>query len=128
MRPLRLTFAAVALLIGACSQPAEPVATTAATTAAASQIDIGRALYETACAVCHGGNLRGTSMGPSFLSPFYEPGHHGDGAFVVAVTRGSPQHHWDFGPMPPVAGLSLDDIAAITAYVRSVQETEGFDG
>ncbi len=30
--------------------------------------------------------------------------------------------------MPPVEGLSLDDIAAITGYVRSIQETEGFDG
>lgn len=91
-------------------------------------ISAGQALYEATCAVCHGEDLRGTSLGPSFLSRVYEPDHHGDGAFVVAVTRGAPQHHWEFGPMPPVEGLSLDDIAAITGYVRSIQETEGFDG
>ena len=125
MRVLSLTLATITLLVGACSQPAQPVATTVPTT---TTISAGQALYEATCAVCHGMDLRGTSVGPSFLSRVYEPGHHGDGAFVLAVTRGAPEHHWDFGPMPQVSGLDLDDIAAITAYVRSVQEAEGFDG
>jgi len=29
--------------------------------------------------------------------------------------------------MPPVAVITDDEIVVITAYVRSVQETEGFD-
>jgi mono/diheme cytochrome c family protein len=125
VRPFSLALIGIMLTLGACAQPAQPVTTTPAPTTA---ISVGERLYESTCAVCHGDDLRGTSLGPSFLSSVYEPDHHGDGAFVAAVTRGAPQHHWEFGPMPAVEGLTLDDIAAITAYVRSVQEAEGFDG
>ena len=65
----------------------------------------GQALYEQSCAVCHGKDLRGTAKGPSHLSKVYEPGHHSDASFVAAIRQGSPQHHWDFGDMPPVEGL-----------------------
>ena len=40
----------------------------------------------------------------------------------------SPQHHWDFGDMPPVTGLDEAQIqGAVIAYVRHVQELEGFE-
>ena len=87
----------------------------------------GAVLYEDKCAECHGTDLRGTERGPSHLSEVYVPGHHSDGAFQLAVTAGSPQHHWDFGPMPPIDGLSQADVAAIVAFVRERQRTEGFE-
>ena len=87
----------------------------------------GAELYAAACAECHGADLRGTDRGPSHLSEVYEPNHHGDGAFHVAVLAGSPEHHWDFGPMPPVEGLSEQDVDAIVAYVREQQRLEGFE-
>lgn len=87
----------------------------------------GAALYGESCAVCHGDDLRGTSRGPSHLSIVYEPGHHSDDAFRSAIANGSPQHHWDFGDMPPVPGLDDDEVEAIIAYVREVQEREGFE-
>jgi mono/diheme cytochrome c family protein len=87
----------------------------------------GEELYAVSCAECHGADLRGTDKGPSHLSEVYVPGHHGDGAFRVAVVAGSPQHHWDFGPMMPVEGLSEADVTAIIAFVRETQRTEGFE-
>jgi len=88
----------------------------------------GEPLYAATCAECHGDDLRGTDQGPSHLSEVYVPGHHSDGAFFLAVRVGSPQHHWNFGPMAPVDGLSDGDIAAITAYVRQQQRDHGFEG
>lgn len=90
-------------------------------------VELGEPLYQQHCAQCHGADLRGTDLGPSHLSIVYEPNHHGDAAFLVAVSRGSPAHHWDFGPMPPITGLTQEDVAAITAYVREQQRINGFE-
>ncbi len=90
-------------------------------------VETGADLYAANCAQCHGTDLRGTDQGPSFLSRVYEPGHHGDGAFLVAVRAGVAPHHWDFGPMPPVQGLTEEDVEAIVAFVRDRQATEGFE-
>lgn len=87
----------------------------------------GARLYAANCAECHGTDLRGTDLGPSFLSRIYEPAHHGDGAFLVAVLAGVRQHHWDFGPMAPIEGLNEDQVRAIVTFVRDTQQREGFD-
>lgn len=87
----------------------------------------GAELYAANCAECHGDDLRGTEKGPSHLSEVYVPSHHADGAFLLAVLRGSPQHHWNFGSMPPVEGLTDADVDAIVAFVRDTQRTEGFE-
>lgn len=87
----------------------------------------GDVLYQTNCAECHGSDLRGTDKGPSHLSIVYVPGHHGDQAFVVAARAGVRAHHWDFGNMAPVEGLSDDDLTAIIAFVRENQRIEGFE-
>jgi mono/diheme cytochrome c family protein len=87
----------------------------------------GEELYQANCASCHGADLRGTNKGPSLLSIVYEPGHHGDDAFRSAVANGAAQHHWNFGDMQPVPGLSNSDVDAIIAYVREVQEREGLE-
>jgi len=93
----------------------------------AELVAVGAELYAKECAVCHGADLRGTVSGPSHLSEVYEPGHHGDAAFALAVRRGVQPHHWSFGAMPPIEGLSNADVAAIVAFVRDVQDREGFE-
>lgn len=92
-----------------------------------SLVSAGEGLHQANCASCHGSDLRGTQAGPSHLSRVYEPSHHGDGAFALAVELGVRQHHWPFGDMPPVAGLSKADVAAIVAFVRENQRIEGFE-
>lgn len=87
----------------------------------------GSALYEANCAACHGSDLRGTDRGPSHLSQVYEPNHHGDGAFLLAVQAGSRAHHWDFGPMPPIEGITTEQVEAIVAFVREQQRQHGFE-
>ena len=93
----------------------------------ADLIHAGEPLYQASCAQCHGTDLRGTSLGPSHLSIVYEPNHHGDAAFVLAARAGVRQHHWPFGNMPPIPGLSDDDLDAIVAYVRDQQSIHGFE-
>jgi mono/diheme cytochrome c family protein len=101
----------------------------AATAGAGGTADLalGDEVYQANCALCHGDDLRGTERGPSQLSVVYEPSHHSDQSYVAAITQGSPAHHWDFGDMPPVEGLDQDEIASVIAYIRSVQEAEGFE-
>ena len=115
--------AAIALLISACGGTDE----TGEASATPDQLAEGEELYQANCASCHGSDLRGTSQGPSHLSRVYEPNHHGDEAFRSAITNGAVQHHWPFGDMPPVEGLSSSEVDAIIACIRDVQEREGFE-
>lgn len=85
----------------------------------------GKKLFEANCTKCHGADLRGTKEGPPLLHRTYEPSHHGDVSFQIAVKYGTRQHHWQFGDMAPVQGLTPDDVAHITAYVRVEQRKAG---
>lgn len=87
----------------------------------------GEPLYQASCASCHGTDLRGTDKGPSHLSVVYEPNHHGDVAFILAAQNGVRGHHWPFGDMAPIPGLSDEDLAAVVAYVRENQRISGFE-
>lgn len=87
----------------------------------------GATQYNANCASCHGTDLRGTALGPSQLSMVYEPGHHPDDSFRAAIRHGVTPHHWGFGAMPPIAGLDDDEIDAIIAYIRDVQQREGLE-
>lgn len=85
----------------------------------------GAQLFAENCARCHGAAADGTNMGPPLVHRIYEPGHHSDFSFQNAVKNGVVSHHWDFGDMPPVAGLSEDDVTRIIAYVRGLQREGG---
>lgn len=119
------TIASTSLLLAACSS--DDGAESGSPGSASEQVVQGEELYQTNCASCHGSDLQGTNKGPSPLSIVYEPSHHGDDAFRSAVANGAVQHHWPFGDMPPVPGLSNTEVDAIIAYVRDVQEREGLE-
>lgn len=87
----------------------------------------GRALYGQACSACHGAALQGTNAGPTFLSRIYAPGHHADISFMFAVERGVQAHHWTFGNMPPVEGLTNEQVLAIIAFIRAQQREAGIE-
>ena len=87
--------------------------------------NVGKPLYAKNCASCHGVTLQGSDKGPPFLHKVYEPSHHGDAAFQMAVKNGTRAHHWRFGDMKPVAGLNADQVAHITAYIRAAQRQVG---
>ena len=87
----------------------------------------GRALFDANCAACHGVNAAGSDQGPPLVHRIYEPSHHGDMAFVLAARQGVRAHHWRFGNMPAVEGVSEEDILQITAYVRALQRANGIN-
>ncbi|MBG6145765.1 c-type cytochrome [Roseibium album] len=87
---------------------------------------LGERLFNESCASCHGANAAGQQgIAPPLVHKIYEPGHHADGAFYLAVKQGVRAHHWPFGDMPPVEGLTQKDVERIVAYVRLLQRANG---
>jgi len=120
---------AVSALVGCGAGGSEPAVDRAAILALETPAELrdGESLFDANCARCHGQRALGTDQGPPLIHPVYEPGHHGDAAFVLAVERGVRPHHWRFGPMPPVPGVSRREVEAITAYVRWLQQQAGIE-
>lgn len=85
----------------------------------------GGKLFEANCVACHGRNAGGSQQGPPLVHKIYEPGHHADMSFFRAVGRGVKAHHWTFGDMPPIDGLTGEDVRRIVAYVRELQIANG---
>ncbi|MGV8954893.1 MAG: c-type cytochrome [Cypionkella sp.] len=94
-----------------------------------AQARLGETYYNAVCASCHGPNAAGQDgVAPPFVHRIYEPGHHGDMAFVLAARKGVRAHHWPFGDMPPVEQRLTDgELGAIVAYVRELQRANGIN-
>lgn len=89
---------------------------------------MGETAFNAVCADCHGENARGKmGFGPPLVHKIYEPSHHADMAFQLAVQRGVSAHHWGFGDMPPQPGLTTGDVKPITRYVRELQLANGIE-
>lgn len=123
--PLVIGGGAVVSVLIAIAVAAEPDASPATTPRDPTIVAAGAELFAANCAVCHGTDLLGTTTGPPLLHPYYAPNHHGDEAFQRAVAFGVVPHHWNFGPMVPLAHLSRDEVAHIVAFVRTEQEAAG---
>ncbi len=88
----------------------------------------GKRAFDAKCADCHGPNAAGRDgIAPPLVHKTYEPSHHGDAAFFVAVRNGVRAHHWSFGFMPPVQGLSDAEIGMIVGYLRTLQRANGIN-
>jgi len=85
----------------------------------------GAKLYNQNCSICHGGALQGTKQGPPLLHPFYKASHHGNSAFYRAALKGVRAHHWEFGDMPPVKGMTVTKMESIIPYIRWFQKENG---
>lgn len=92
------------------------------------QAQMGKRAYDAVCAACHGENAVGRDgMGPPLVHKIYEPSHHADYAFLIAVRDGVRAHHWSFGNMPPQEGLTDADVKTITRFVRELQRANGIE-
>lgn len=92
------------------------------------QEQIGLRAYNAVCADCHGVNAQGTEgLAPPFVHKIYEPNHHGDMAFVIAAQNGVRAHHWKFGNMPAIKGVTKADVLNIVTYVRALQRENGIN-
>jgi len=88
----------------------------------------GETLFNRSCAACHGKNAAGQDgVAPPLVHKIYEPNHHGDAAFHLAAKNGARAHHWQFGDMPPVDGITDPEIEKIVLYVRELQRANGIN-
>lgn len=85
----------------------------------------GKKAFDAVCAACHGASGAGSEKGPPLVHNIYNPGHHADAAFYLAVRRGARQHHWQFGDMPPQPQVRDEELALIVEYVRELQRANG---
>lgn len=92
------------------------------------QEQIGARAYDAVCASCHGINAQGQDgVAPPLVHKIYEPSHHGDMAFVLAAQDGVRAHHWKFGNMPAIEGVTQGDVLNIVAYIRALQRANGIE-
>ena len=82
--------------------------------ALSQQAALGKNIFEAKCSECHGENAAGQ-------------GHHSDMAFVLAAQNGVRAHHWNFGNMPKIEGLTQGDVKMVAAYVRELQRANGIN-
>ncbi len=93
-----------------------------------SSAHMGKRGFDAKCSECHGKNAAGQQgVAPPLIHKIYEPSHHGDVAFLLAAKNGVRAHHWTFGNMPPVEGLTDAEVVNITLYIRELQRENGIN-
>ena len=123
---VRRLCGAVALIAAGCAERGDEAARRVASLPPTpAEHRTGEQLFERNCAQCHGLQGRGTEKGPPLVHRIYEPGHHSDQAFYLAVRNGVAAHHWRFGNMPAQPQVTETEVAAIVGYVRWVQRETG---
>ena len=106
----------------------EPIEVVRLPSSFSPEATIGKRIFDEKCAACHGENAAGLNgVAPPLVHKIYEPSHHADEAFQRAASSGVRAHHWRFGDMPPVEGLTRGDVKFITRYVRELQRENGIN-
>lgn len=123
-RPILMVAVTAALtMVAACdSSPPKPAVGGGAIPA---EMQAGEAKFNAHCSACHGPQATGTKQGPPLVHKIYEPNHHGDAAFLRATEFGVKAHHWEFGNMPKIEGVSSADVEQIIRYIRWLQRQAG---
>ena len=112
--------------VSAATIPGGALATVSLPETLSQSAQIGKLAFDTKCASCHRANAAGQhGVAPPLVHIIYEPGHHGDEAFQRAAAIGVRAHHWPFGNMPAVEGITRGDVKMITSYVRELQRANG---
>ncbi len=105
-----------------------PLAVVTLPASLSSEAELGKQSFEVNCVACHGVNAAGVDgSGPPLVHKIYEPSHHGDLSFFMAAQNGVRAHHWPFGNMPPVEGVTEDEVNNIIAYIRELQRVNGIN-
>lgn len=113
-------------MLSACeSGSTNPEEGKSASTTVPADVQAGESKFSANCAACHGIRGVGTKQGPPLVHKIYEPNHHADIAFHRAVENGVRAHHWEFGNMPKIEGVTPADADQIIRYVRWLQREAG---
>lgn len=91
----------------------------------AEEVARGEEVFDQSCATCHGPEARGGLAGPPLTHEIYAELTDADIRTVIA--QGKPPTNWPQfeAGMAPVPNLSEAEVAAVIAYVRSVQREAG---
>lgn len=110
------------------SVEAAPLATVLLPDSLSQHAQIGKLGFEAKCASCHGVNAAGKDgLAPPLIHKIYEPSHHADESFQRAVALGVQAHHWRFGNMLAIEGLTRGDVTMIITYIRELQRANGIN-
>ena len=86
----------------------------------------GKQAFEASCISCHGENAASIGcVAPPLVHAIYERRLHGDESFQQAAAVGVRAHHWKFGNIPAVEGVTRGNIKMVTAYIRELQHANG---
>ncbi len=85
----------------------------------------GEVAFNENCSACHGINAAGTDSGPPLVHNLYRPEHHPDESIMAAPFNGVRSHHWRYGDMPPVEGITEAKVRWIIVYLRELQVANG---
>ncbi len=118
---------AVWLLVAGLSSACTDGSATQDTAAVPPELRVGEAKFKANCARCHGERGAGTDHGPPLVHRIYEPNHHPDITFQRAAANGVRAHHWNFGNMPKIDGVTPEDVDQITRYIRWLQRQAGIN-
>lgn len=125
-RKLSIGIWVIALLVGCSGERTDGAGAGSKTgQTVPAEFATGEAKFNANCARCHGQGATGTAQGPPLVHKIYEPNHHGDAAFQRAAANGVRAHHWQFGDMPRIDGVTPEDVEQITQYVRWLQRQAG---
>ena len=125
-----IVVALILIAVIGCGNEAEPPDDTP-TPLATPGLDLsdaalaGKQVFNANCSACHGSDVMGSATGPPLIDRIYEPGHHADFSIRNAVRNGVPKHHWWFGNMPPVAGITDQQVEQLICYIRELQLANG---
>jgi mono/diheme cytochrome c family protein len=123
--------AALVMIVFGCSeggtgnQNQRPAPVEASASDIPDDLQKGHEKFHVFCAPCHGPQGVGTDHGPPLVHKIYEPSHHADIAFQRAAAQGVRAHHWKFGDMPKIEGVTPAEVTEIIAYVRWLQQQAG---
>ena len=127
--PERILIVLVLVALAACAGERSDPAPASMPPLPPTPAELGGAeqLFDANCASCHGDAARGTAIGPPLVHIFYEPSHHSDAAFHLAVRNGVVAHHWNYGDMPPQPKVSTEQMTEVIAYIRWLQRNAGIE-
>ena len=107
------------------SSASSPTIRVSADTPLPVELTNGETKFNTFCSRCHGAQGKGTNNGPPLVHKIYEPNHHADMAFQRAAANGVRAHHWKFGNMPKIEGVTPEEVTQIIGYIRWLQQQAG---
>ena len=106
----------------------DPIAEVKIPASFSENAQLGQKIFDAKCSACHGENAAGQKgVAPPLVHKIYEPSHHSDMAFIMAAKNGVRAHHWNFGNMPQIEGITDGEVKLVTTYIRELQRENGIN-